>query len=104
MAPCSNLLWDSASHFYSFWLASAVIGIISLKVHGHPSIGSSAVIYAIDGFLIRLVDFDWRFYVFDYALFYLATTNDGIDHVGHAGGFLFGYLIRDIVLYQKHLF
>jgi membrane associated rhomboid family serine protease len=87
-----------------FCLASAVSGLISLKVHGHPSIGSSGVIYAIDGFLIRLVDSDWRFYVVDYALFYLATTDDGIDHVGHAGGFLFGYLIRDIVLYQKHLF
>ena len=73
-----------------------------LKVHGHPSIGASGVIYAIDGFLVRLVDLDWRFYVVDYVLFYLATTDDGIDHVGHAGGFLFGYLIR--VLNQKHLF
>ena len=87
-----------------FCLASTVSGLISLKVHGHPSIGASGVIYAIDGFLVRLVDFDWRFYVVDYVLFYLATTDDGIDHVGHAGGFLFGYLIRDIVLNQKHLF
>jgi membrane associated rhomboid family serine protease len=87
-----------------FYLASTVSGLISLKVHGHSSIGASGVIYAIDGFLVRLVDFDWRFYDVDYVLYYLATTDDGIDHVGHAGGFLFGYLIRDIVLNQKHLF
>jgi len=92
-----------------FCLASTVSSLISLKVHGHPSIGASGVIYAIDGFLVRLVDFDWRFYVFDYVLFYLATSDDGIDHVSHAGGFLFGYLyldifIRDIVLNKKHLF
>jgi len=30
------------------------------------------VIYAIDGILVRLVDFDWRFYVVAYVLFYLA--------------------------------
>jgi hypothetical protein len=62
------------------------------------------VIYAIDGFLVRLVDFDWRFYVVDYVLFYLATTDDGINYVGPARGFLFGFLIRDIFLNQKHLF
>jgi hypothetical protein len=55
--------------------------------------------------MIRLVDFEWHFYVVDYVLFHLATTDDGIDHLVHAGGFLFGCLIiRDIVLYQKHLF
>ena len=52
----------------------------------------------------RLVDLDWRLVCVDYVLFHLATIEDGIDHVAHAGGFLFGYLIHDIVLYQKHLF
>ena len=62
---------------------------------------ASGVIYAIDGFLVR---FDWRLVCVDYVLFHLATIEDGIDHVAHTGGFLFGYLIHDIVLYQKHLF
>ena len=91
-----------------FCLASAVSGAVSLKAHGHPSIGSSGVLFAIDGVLTRLVDnFDWRVYVFEYAvgyaLFCLATkTFYKMDHVAHAGGFLFGYLVRDIVLYQYH--
>ena len=67
-----------------FCLASTVSGLISLKVHGHPSIGASGVIYAIDGFLVRLVDFDWRLVCVDYVLFHLATIEDGI---AHAGGF-----------------
>jgi hypothetical protein len=87
-----------------FGVIQSVSGLILLKVHGHPSIGASGVIYAIDGFLVRLVDFDWRLVCVDYVLFHLATIEDGIDHVAHAGGFLFGYLIHDIVLYQKHLF
>ena len=34
-----------------FWLAFTVSGLtISLKVHGHPSIGASGVIYAFDYF------------------------------------------------------
>jgi hypothetical protein len=48
--------------------------------------------------------FDWRLVCVDYVLFHMATIEDGIDHAAHAGGFLFGYLIRDIVLYQKQYY
>ena len=61
-----------------FCLASTVSGLISLKVHGHPSIGASGVIYAIDGFLVRLVDFDWRLVCVDYVLFHLATIDEKV--------------------------
>ena len=79
-----------------FGLASAVSGLISLNVQGDPSIGSSGVIFAIDGFCIRLVDFDWFYYVVQYVFFDWTATDYRIDHAGHAGGFLFGYIIHDI--------
>jgi membrane associated rhomboid family serine protease len=85
--------------FLFFCLASVASSLISLKVHGQPSIGSSAVIYAIDGFLIQVFAFDWKSYVIDQILFYLATQDERIDHSAHLGGFFFGYIMRDLYRY-----
>ena len=49
-----------------FSLASTVSGLISLKVH----VGASGVTYAIDGYLVRLVDFDWGLVFVDYVYVY----------------------------------
>jgi membrane associated rhomboid family serine protease len=87
-----------------YCMASAVSGLISLNVHGRPSIGSSGVIFAIVGFLIPMVDFDWHFYIVDNVLYYLAITDNGVNHASHAGGFLFGYFIRDTALHQANSF
>ena len=76
-------------------LASVASSLVSLKLHGQPSIGSSGVVYAIDGFLlvqpdIELEAFDLIFQV----LFSLAKEDDMIDHAAHAGGFFFGYIVQ----------
>ena len=76
-----------------FCAASVASNLASLKVHGHPSMGSSGVIYAMDGFLIRYNIFEWKHYVIGQVLFYWATNNQRIDHVAHVGGFVFGYLL-----------
>jgi membrane associated rhomboid family serine protease len=81
-----------------FCLSSVASCIFSLKVHTLPSIGSSGVIHAIDGFLIRNIKFEWSVYLMEQILFYLATCDEEIDHAAHIGGFLFGYFMYDIWL------
>lgn len=83
-----------------FCLASAASSLVSLNVHGRPSIGFSGVSYAIQGFLIRFRYFDWMTLGIDYAfnqVFYYLATRLEVDHVAHAGGFLFGYLTHDFL-------
>ncbi len=79
--------------FLFFSLASVAFSLVSLKIDEHPSIGSSWVIYAINGFLIRFQPPIWYFLL--QVLFYLATRDEGIDHA--AGGFLFGHLFYDVI-------
>lgn len=102
-ALCLNGLWlESIMGFkntvYFFCLASVASNLFSLKMHSLLSIGSSGVVYAIDGFLIRNIKFEWSVYVMEQILFYLATCDEAIDHAAHVGGFLFGYFMYDIWL------
>jgi membrane associated rhomboid family serine protease len=83
---------------YFFCLASVASNLFSLKMHSLGSIGSSGVIYAVDGFLIRNIKFEWSVYVMEQILFYLATCDEEIDQAAHVGGFLFGYFMYDIWL------
>jgi membrane associated rhomboid family serine protease len=78
-------------------LAGIASSIASECVHGHPSMGFSGVIYAIEGFFIRSIDFDnLPTYMLEQALFYCATQGNNVDHAAHIRGFLFGYIAHDM--------
>lgn len=80
-------------------LSSIASSFFSLKIHGNPSIGFSGVLYAINGFVIRFID--WKLkgeFIVDGIIFFFATNHKNIDHAGHIGGFLFGYFVPIRVL------
>lgn len=87
-----------------FCLSSVLSCIASERFHGLPSIGSSGIIYAIEGFFIRGVDLEsLPYYILEQVLFYFATEGN-VDHAAHIGGFLFGYMAHDVWFHRSWRF
>ncbi|KAH6595964.1 hypothetical protein BASA61_003614 [Batrachochytrium salamandrivorans] len=69
-----------------------------------PSIGSSGIIYAIEGFFIRNIDLETLpYYILEQVWFYFATEGN-VDHAAHIGGFLFGYMAHDVWFHRSWRF
>jgi membrane associated rhomboid family serine protease len=77
---------------FFFTLSSIASSLVSIYVNGGPSIGSSGVLYAMDGYLLRWDGEDINSYAVDQIVFHLATGDSNLDHYAHVGGFVFGLL------------
>lgn len=74
-------------------LASIFSSLTSLQFYGGPSIGASGMVYAMDGYLMKIYGLDAEFipYALEQALFAFANSEAKIDHLAHFGGFIFGF-------------
>jgi membrane associated rhomboid family serine protease len=91
--------WKSMLEFY--FLASFVSSLVSALCSRHPSIGSSGALYAMIGYVVRFYRADIVRFLFEQALFLLATDNSNVDHFSHFGGFVFGFLLVGLRGNQK---
>jgi membrane associated rhomboid family serine protease len=82
-------------------LASIFSSLISIQLSGEPSIGASGMVYGMDGYLMKIygMDAEWIPYVLEQALFAIANNDAGIDHWAHFGGFVFGFIYKDLPVY-----
>ncbi|KAI9141357.1 hypothetical protein BKA69DRAFT_1075182 [Paraphysoderma sedebokerense] len=86
-----------------FCLASAASSLVSLKVNGRPYIGSSGVVFAIEGFISRMLSVEFIGYIVSKFLYYLATKGAELDYVANVGGFVFGYISHDVWQSMSHV-